>query len=250
MADVSHKIVSHEEWIAARKALLVKEKEYTRLGDELARLRRELPFERVEKEYIFDGPNGKESLSELFAGRSQLAVYHFMFGPEWNEGCPGCSFWADSFNGMDIHLAHRDVSFVVISHAPFHKLQAFKRRMGWTFKWLSASQNGFNYDYQVSFKHEAIEKGEVIYNYGPAADSLRPEHTRSTEHAGMSAFCKDAGGAIYHTYSGYARGLDALNVAYQWLDRMPKGRDEEGLAFTMSWVRHHDRYDAEDRGAG
>jgi predicted dithiol-disulfide oxidoreductase (DUF899 family) len=250
MADVPHTIVSHEEWIAARKALLVKEKEYTRLGDELARLRRELPFEGVEKEYIFDGPNGKESLSELFAGRSQLAVYHFMFGPEWNEGCRGCSFWADSFNGIDIHLAHRDVTFVAISHAALHKLQAFKLRMGWTFNWLSAGENGFNYDYQVSFTPEAIEKAEVIYNYGPAADSLRPEHARSAEHAGMSAFYKDAGGAIYHTYSGYARGLDALNVVYQWLDRMPKGRDEEGLAFTMSWVRHHDGYDAKNRSAG
>jgi predicted dithiol-disulfide oxidoreductase (DUF899 family) len=155
----NHKTVTHEEWIEARTRLLVKEKEYTRLGDQLARQRRELPGERVAKEYEFDGPAGKESLSQLFAGRSQLAVYHFMFGPEWEAGCPHCSFWADNFNGIDIHLAHRDVTFVAISRAPLAKLESFKRRMGWSFKWLSAGENAFNYDYYVSFKPEEVAKG-------------------------------------------------------------------------------------------
>ena len=243
MADVSHKIISHDEWIAARKALLVKEKEYTRLGDELARLRRELPFERVDKEYIFDGPSGKVSLSELFAGRSQLAIYHFMFGVDWDVGCPHCSFWADNFNGIDIHLAHRDVTFVAISHAPLDKLEAFKRRMGWTFKWVSAGENGFNYDSYVSFRPEEMAQGEIFHNYD-VTTRVMPEH------AGMSAFYKDGDGSIYHTYSAYARGLDALNGAYHWLDRMPKGRDEDGLSFKQSWVRHHDRYSEGYRGPG
>ncbi len=230
MAD--HRIVSHDQWVEARQQLLVKEKEYTRVGDALAQARRELPWERVEKEYIFDGPNGKESLSELFAGRSQLAIYHFMFGPEWEAGCPHCSYWADNFNGIDIHLAHRDVTFLAISHAPLAKLEAFKERMGWSFKWVSAGENGFNYDYQVSFKPDDKER---YYNY-------KTEAADYTEHPGMSAFYRDADGKVFHTYSTYARGLDALNGAYHWLDRMPKGRDEAGLQFAMAWVRYHDRY--------
>jgi predicted dithiol-disulfide oxidoreductase (DUF899 family) len=238
MADTTHRIVSHEQWIEARKELLAKEQEYTRLGDELAGRRRELPWERVTKDYVFDGPTGKETLSQLFAGRSQLAVYHFMFNPEWEEGCPHCSFWADNFNGIGIHLSHRDVTFVAISHAPLSKLEAFKRRMGWSFKWISAGENGFNYDYHVSFTPEEMAKGEIFHNYETSKQVM-------SEHAGASAFYKNAAGEIFHTYSSYARGLDALNGAYHWLDRMPKGRDEEGLAFSQAWVRYHDRYDTD-----
>jgi predicted dithiol-disulfide oxidoreductase (DUF899 family) len=237
-----HKVVTHEEWIEARKTPLIKEKEYTRLGDELARQRQDLPWEPVTKQYVFDGPAGPESLSDLFAGRSQLAIYHFMFGPDWEEGCPACSFWADNFNGIDVHLAQRDVTFVVISHAPFEKLERFKCRMGWSFKWVSAGENGFNYDYNVSFKPDVIASGEAIYNYQLATKALPSEYASATEHAGMSAFYKDADGNIFHTYSAYARGLDTINGAYRWLDLMPKGRNEEGLPHTMSWVRHRDRY--------
>jgi predicted dithiol-disulfide oxidoreductase (DUF899 family) len=245
MADADHKVVSHEQWIEARKQLLAKEKEYTRLGDDLARQRRELPWELVAKDYVFEGPSGAESLSQLFAGRSQLAVYHFMFNPEWDAGCPHCSFWADNFNGIDIHLAHRDVTFVAISHAPWRKLEAFRQRMGWNFKWVSAGENGFNYDYFVSFKPEQLARGEIFHNYATTNAHVIPEH------AGASAFYKNPADEVFHTYSCYARGLDALNGAYHWLDRMPKGRDEEGLAFTQSWVRYHDRYDEKEyRGPG
>ncbi len=235
MANTEHKVVAHEEWLAARRELLAKEKEYSRLGDALAKQRREMPWERVTKDYIFDTSTGKESLSQLFAGRSQLAVYHFMFGPEWEAGCPHCSFWADNFNGIDIHLAHRDVTFVAISHAPLAKIEAFKKRMGWNFKWVSAGENGFNYDYGVSFRPEDIAKGEIFYNY-------RNSPRTASELPGASAFYKNAGGEVFHTYSTYERGIDVLNGAYHWLDRMPKGRDEESLTFAQAWVRHHDRY--------
>jgi predicted dithiol-disulfide oxidoreductase (DUF899 family) len=246
----NHKVVTHEEWIEARKQLLVKEKEYTRLGDQIARQRRELPWERVAKDYIFDGLAGKESLSQLFGGgRSQLAVYHFMFGPEWGAGCPHCSFWADNFNGIDIHLAYRDVTFVAISHAALAKLESFKRRMGWSFKWVSAGENGFNYDYYVSFKPEEVAKGEIYHNYR-LEKQTRPNHVGLSEHAGMRAFYKNADGELFHTHSCYARGLDAINGANHWLDLTPKGHDEEGLPFTQSWVRHHDRYDGDYRGPG
>ena len=236
MAELTNQVVSRQEWSDARNRLLIKEKEYTRLGDQLSEERRRLPWERVEKEYIFDGPAGKETLAELFAGNSQLAVYHFMFGPDWDAGCPHCSFWADNFNGIDIHLKHRDVTFIAISHAPLDKLEAFKRRMGWRFKWVSAGENGFNYDYCVTFTPEQLAKGEIYYNY--AVTKL----VRS-EMPGISAFYKDPKeGEIYHTYSAYGRGLDTVNGAYRWLDLMPKGRDEVNLAFKQSWVRHHDRY--------
>jgi predicted dithiol-disulfide oxidoreductase (DUF899 family) len=235
MAEKSHQVVSREEWLEARKQLLIKEKEYTRLGDRLSEERRQLPWELVEKEYIFDGPAGKETLADLFVGNSQLAVYHFMFGPEWDAGCPHCSFWADNFNGIDVHLKHRDVTFVAISHAPLHKLEAFKQRMGWSFKWVSAGENGFNYDYYVSFKPDQLAKGEIYYNYR-ATKMTRPELP------GISAFYKNPQGEIFHTYSAYERGVDTINGAYRWLDLMPKGRDEGGLTFTQAWVRHHDRY--------
>jgi predicted dithiol-disulfide oxidoreductase (DUF899 family) len=231
----NHPVVSHEQWLAARTAFLAREKEFTRLRDDLARQRRMLPWEKVEKTYTFDGPRGKETLADLFEGRSQLVVYHFMFNPDGNEGCRHCSFWADNFNGIGIHLNHRDVSFVAISRAPLPKIQAFKKRMGWNFKWVSSFQSDFNYDYGVSFRPEEIASGSVFYNY-------RKEPMNMTDREGMSVFYKDPGGAIFHTYSAYARGIDIVNGAYHFLDLVPKGRDEDRLEFTQAWVRHHDRY--------
>lgn len=233
----SHRIVSREEWVEVRKKLLAKEKEFTRLRDRLSAERRELPWVRVDKDYVFDGPAGKESLAQLFEGRSQLVVYHFMFGPDWDVGCKSCSFWADNFNGIVAHLNQRDVTLVAISRAPLTTLQAFARRLGWSFKWLSSLGCDFNFDYQVSFTPEALAKGEVIYNYAKSAMSM-------SELPGISVFFKDPRGGIFHTYSCYARGLDMLNTAYHYLDLVPKGRDEAGLPYPMSWVRHRDQYGA------
>jgi predicted dithiol-disulfide oxidoreductase (DUF899 family) len=233
----NHPVVSHDEWLKARTAFLAKEKEFTRLRDDLSRKRRQLPWEKVEKSYVFDGPRGKESLSDLFEGKSQLIVYHFMFNPDWSEGCPSCSFWADNFNGTPVHLKHRDAAFVAISRAPLAKLKAFEKRMGWNFRWLSSGQNDFNYDYGVSFRPEDIAKGHVVYNY-------KKEPTmHMADREGMSAFYKDTKGSIFHTYSSYARGIDILNGAYNYLDLAPKGRDEDHLESTQAWVRHHDRYE-------
>jgi len=228
-----HKIVSDAEWLAARKALLAKEKELTRLRDDLSRQRRELPWVKVEKTYVFDGPRGKETLSDLFAGRGQLIVDHFMFGADWQEGCPSCSFWADTYDGVVVHLEQRDASFVVVSTAPLDKLEAYRKRMGWSFKWVSSLNNDFNRDYHVSFT--PAEQKTAVYNY-------RADGFGSSEAPGISVFAKDAAGSIFHTYSCYARGLDALNGAYQLLDLIPKGRDEQGLPHPMAWVRRHDRY--------
>jgi predicted dithiol-disulfide oxidoreductase (DUF899 family) len=229
------KVVSAAEWVAARKEFLKKEKEFTRLRDELSRMRRDLPWEKVEKTYTFDGAKGKETLADLFGGRSQLVVYHFMLGPGWKEGCPSCSFIGDHFDGMTTHLANRDVTLVVVSHAPLAEIEAFKKRMGWKFKWVSSFGSDFNFDYQVTASKAEKESGEAYYNYevGKFPSEERP---------GMSVFYKDASGNIFHTYSTYARGLDILLGAYNILDLVPKGRDEAGLAFTMSWVRHHDKY--------
>ena len=229
------KVVSQAEWLAARKELLSKEKEFTRLRDQLSRQRRELPWERVEKEYAFDGQNGKETLADLFGGKSQLIVYHFMFGPGWEEGCPSCSFISDHIDGSVVHLAARDVRLVVVSRAPLAQIEAFKKRMGWLFKWVSSYGSDFNYDYQVSMTKEEMEKGRVYYNYAM-------QQFPSEERPGASAFYKDGADNIFHTYSTYARGLDILIGAYNWLDLAPKGRDEDGLAYTMAWVRHHDKY--------
>ena len=230
------KVVSHEDWLAARKAFLANEKEFTRLRDQLSRQRRELPWEEVEKDYVFQGPNGKETLADLFAGRSQLIIYHFMFGPGWSAGCPSCSYLADHFDGPSIHLANRDVTLAVISRAPLAEIETFKKRMGWKFHWVSSFGSDFNYDYHVSFKPEEQAKGKVNYNY---------ELTEfpSEEGPGLSVFFKDPSGKVFHTYSSYARGLDIFVGAYNFLDHAPKGRDEDGLAHTMAWVRHHDRYD-------
>jgi len=231
-----HKVVTHEEWADARKALLAKEKKFTRLRDELSHERRELPWEAVDKDYVFDGPAGRQSLSELFEGRRQLIVYHFMYGPGWEAGCKSCSFWADNFNGIIPHLNQRDVSFVAISRAPLQTLQAFEKRLGWNFKWLSSFGNDFNFDYHVSFRPEELARGEVQYNYTPRKTSM-------SELPGISVFYRDESDAIFHTYSCYARGLDMLNVAYHYLDIVPKGRDESGLPHSMAWVKLHDLYD-------
>jgi predicted dithiol-disulfide oxidoreductase (DUF899 family) len=230
------KVVPPAEWAAARKELLAKEKAFSKLRDEMSQKRLELPWEKVSKQYVFDGPKGKESLSDLFAGKSQLIVYHFMFGPTWEQGCPGCSFLADHFDGSIAHLAAKDVSFVAISRAPLPQLETFKKRMGWEFKWLSSNATDFNYDYNVSFRKEDIDKGEVTYNYEKTKAS-------SDELPGSSVFYKDASGNIYHTYSSFGRGLENMIGAYSWLDIAPKGRDEDpAMPHKMAWVRHHDRY--------
>ena len=229
-------IVSHEEWLAARKRHLSKEKEFTRLRDELSRERRELPWVRVEKNYVFDTLGGKQTLSDLFEGRSQLVVYHFMFGPDWSDGCKSCSFWADNFNGIVVHLKHRDVTLLAVSRAPLENLESFRKRMGWGFKWVSSFGNDFNRDFHVSFTPQEMQ-GEVYYNYGM-------QKFPSEEAPGISVFSRNPEGEVFHTYSCYARGLDMLNGAYHYLDLAPKGRDEDALPYTMSWVRHHDKYES------
>jgi predicted dithiol-disulfide oxidoreductase (DUF899 family) len=232
---MQHQVVSREEWLAARKQLLSREKEFTRLRDRLSAERRELPWVRVDKEYVFDGPDGKETLADLFDGRSQLMVYHFMFGPGWEQGCPSCSFVSDHIDGANWHLPHRDVTLLAISRAPLAQIEAFRRRMGWRFKWVSSFGNDFNHDYHVSFTPDEMARGEVYYNYGM-------EEFPSEEAPGLSAFYRDPSGAVFHTYSTYARGLDMLVGAYNYLDLAPQGRDEADLPWTMAWVRHHDRY--------
>jgi predicted dithiol-disulfide oxidoreductase (DUF899 family) len=229
------KVVPQAEWLAARKEFLKKEKEFTRLRDELSRQRRELPWKKVETRYVFDGPKGQESLADLFAGRSQLIVYHFMFGPGWKEGCPSCSYLADHFDGAAVHLAHRDTTLAVISRATLPEIEAFKKRMGWRFKWVSSASNDFNFDYHVSFSKEEKAKGKVLYNY-------EMMDFPSEEAPGASVSYKNEANEIYHTYSSYARGLDILVGTYNFLDFTPKGRDEGGLANSMAWVRHHDKY--------
>lgn len=236
MEAVHHSVVSHQEWLVARKDFLDKEKEFTRLRDELSRQRRALPWEKVDKHYEFDSLSGKVSLSDLFGGRSQLVIYHFMFGPGWPQGCPSCSYLADHFDGAAIHLANRDTTLAVISRAPIAEVEAFKKRMGWKFPWVSAFQSDFNYDYHVSFTPEERGSGNVYYNY--TVDEFPAE-----EGPGLSVFAKDAAGDVFHTYSTFARGLDILVGTYNFLDFVPKGRDEDGLSFSMAWVRHHDKYE-------
>ena len=230
-----HKVVSHEAWVKARKALLAKEKEFTRLRDELTRERRALPWERIEKDYAFEGPEGRLTLADLFDGRSQLIVYHFMYGPDWDAGCKSCSLLADHFDPAVVHLRQRDVNMVAVSRAPVATLEAFRERMGWGFTWVSSRESDFNRDFDVSFTEDEIERGGAYYNY---------KHQRfpSTEAPGASVFYRGADGAIYHTYSVYQRGLDMFITAYHYLDIVPKGRDEDGLAYTMEWVRLHDEY--------
>ena len=231
-----HKVVSQQEWLAARKELLAAEKEFTRQRDAISAKRRELPWVKVEKNYVFDGPNGKVSLSEMFRDKSQLIVYHFMLGPGWEQGCPSCSFLGDHFDGSLVHLNARDIAFSAVSRASMPEIAAFKKRMGWKFPWVSSNQNDFNYDYRVSFTKEQLAQGQVDYNYNK-------QKFPSEEAPGLSVFYKDAAGTILHTYSTYGRGLDILLGAYNFMDMAPKGRNEEGLAHGMAWVRHHDRYD-------
>jgi predicted dithiol-disulfide oxidoreductase (DUF899 family) len=229
----THTIVAHDEWVGARKALLVKEKEFTRLRDELSRERRELPWEHVDKEYVFDGPGGRQSLAELFGGRRQLVVYHFMFGPddEWDEACPHCSFWADNFDPIVVHLNARDIAMVAVSRAGIDKIERYRKRMGWTFTWLSSGDGDFNFDYAASFRPDELET--PVFNYGTLAPG-RPDRE------GVSVFVKD-GDEIFHAYSTYARGIDMLNTAYHYLDIVPGGRGEEEN-HPQYWVRRHDEY--------
>jgi predicted dithiol-disulfide oxidoreductase (DUF899 family) len=232
-----HCIVSHQDWLSARRELLAKEKAFTQQRDALSRLRRDLPWEKVEKAYSFETPSGRQSLGGLFGGRSQLVVYHFMFAPDWESGCKSCSFWADHFNGLAPHLAARDVTMLAISRAPLGKLQGFAKRLGWSFPWVSSGDGEFNYDFQASFHPAEVAAGKAIYNY-------RPLSMERTDMPGISVFLKDKDGTIYHTYSTYGRGIELVNATYQYLDLVPKGRDEEGLPYAMSWVRYSDQYGA------
>ena len=233
----NNRIATRDEWLVARKAHLAKEKELTRLRDQLSAERRELPWVRIDKPYVFEGPSGRETLSDLFDGRSQLIIQHFMFGPGWKEGCVGCSFSVDHIEGALVHLEHHDVSYVAASRAPLPEIEAFKKRMGWRLKWVSSYGSDFNYDFHVSFKPDEIEKGEGYYNYEMRKIGIE-------ELSGRSVFYKDESGDIFHTYSSYGRGGDLMLGTYNILDLMPKGRNETGPNHNMTdWVRHHDRYD-------
>jgi predicted dithiol-disulfide oxidoreductase (DUF899 family) len=231
---VDHKVVSEAEWLKARKKLLAKEKKFTRMQDELSLERRSLPWVKVTKNYVFNGPKGKETLADLFEERSQLVIYHFMFGPNNEAGCPHCSLRADGFNGINLHLNHRDVTMIAVSRAPYAKLAAYKKRMGWTFKWVSSGDTDFNFDYRVAFTPEEMAKKEAFFNYA-MQDPGPPDRE------GHSVFFRDKHGDIFHSYSCYARGNDMLNIHYHYLDMVPKGRNENGRG--PYWVRRRDEYD-------
>lgn len=231
----NHPVVSKQEWLLARQEHLAKEKEFTRLRDELAAQRRQLPWVKVEKNYQFETTGGPRGLEDLFGDCSQLIVQHFMFGPDWQEGCPMCSFWGDNFSGTTAHMAHRDISFVAVSRGPVEAIQAYKKRMGWDFTWVSSLGNDFNFDFNVSFTEAEMKRGEVFYNF-------RQTTFPSSEGPGASVFCRNETGEIFHTYSCYGRGLDMLNGAYHYIDLTPKGRDEQELPYPMAWVRRHDQY--------
>ena len=233
---VNHPVVPGDRWVAERKALLAREKELMRLHDQVARERRGLPWERVEKDYTFDTSEGRRSLADLFEGRRQLLVQHFMFGPGWEQGCPSCSFMADHTDGMNVHLAHRDITFVAIARAPLADIQRFRSRMGWKFNWVSSHGSDFNRDFHVSFTLEERAHGEVYYNYGMTAFPAE-------EAPGVSVFYKNDAGEIFHTYSTFGRGVEVMMGAYYMMDLTPKGRDEEDVPYKMQWVRHHDRYE-------
>ena len=231
----SHAVVSKEEWLVTRKAFLEKEKTFTRQRDQLSQERQALPWVTVEKDYVFETPDGQKTLADLFDGRSQLLVYHFMFDPDWDEGCKSCSFIADHFNPVIVHLNQRDVTMIAVSKAPMDKLEPYKKRMGWDFVWVSSYQNDFNHDYNVSFSAEEIERGNAYYNY-------KTKSFPSTEAPGASVFYKEDG-TIYHTYSVYERGLDMFITAYHYLDIVPKGRNEHNFSYTMEWLKRHDEYE-------
>ena len=232
-----HKIASREEWLEARKALMAHEKEFTRSRDRLSEERRALPWVRVDKTYVFDGAAGRKTLADLFDGRHQLVVQHFMFAPDWNEGCKHCAFWADGYERMIPHLAARDTTLVAVSRAPLDKLNAFKKRMGWSFDWYSSAPSDFNYDYAVSFTAEEVKSGAKAYNFGTSAFG-------GEEAPGISVFYRDQAGNVFHTYSCFARGVDMMNAAYHYLDLTPLGRHEEGLPYPMDWLRLRDSYQA------
>ncbi|CAM3765712.1 DUF899 domain-containing protein [Roseateles saccharophilus] len=235
-APIQHPIVSRDHWIAVRKALLAREKELTRLGDRIAAERRALPWVRLEQDYLFDTADGPRRLSELFQGRRQLLVQHFMFGPGWEQGCKSCSFMADHLDGMAPHLAHRDIALLAVSRAPLAEIQAFRQRMGWRFPWVSSHGNDFNRDFHVSFTPEERARGEVFYNFHMTAFPLE-------EAPGVSVFSRDDTGQVFHTYSTFGRGVEVMMGTYNLVDLTPRGRDEDGLEYTMAWVRHHDRYE-------
>lgn len=232
---VNHPVVSSNEWVAARKELLAREKELTRLRDQIARERRALPWVRVEKNYDFEGPEGRRTLAELFEGRRQLVVQHFMFAPGWEQGCKSCSFMADHIDGAKLHLAQRDLTLLVVSRAPLAEIERFRRRMGWQFEWVSSHGSDFNHDFGVSFTPQELDSGKVYYNYVMQRFGVE-------EAPGISVFYKDDAGDVFHTYSTYGRGVELMMGAYDFLDIAPKGRDEDGLDHTMEWLRHHDRY--------
>ncbi|OWT58392.1 DUF899 domain-containing protein [Candidimonas nitroreducens] len=233
-----HRIVSRDEWIVERKALLAREKELTHLRDRLAAERRTLPWVRVEKNYVFDTPDGGRTLADLFDGRRQLLVQHFMYAPGWEQGCPSCSFMADHSDGMNAHLAHRDVTLVAVSRATLPEIERFRRRMGWRFKWVSSYGSDFNYDFGVSFTREQVAQAPIDYNYG-----LWPHAYE--EWPGISVFFRNGANEVFHTYSTYGRGVEVMMGTYNMLDLMPKGRDESNVEYKMEWVRHHDRYEAQ-----
>lgn len=230
-----NQVVSHEDWRQARLELLAAEKDLTRQRDALTRRRMAMPWERVEKSYRFEGPDGTVSLEDLFGGRSQLIVYHFMYAPDWQEGCTSCSFWADSFDGIGVHLRHRDVALAAVSRAPFATIDAYRKRMGWSFPWVSCQGGDFSADHHVSFTPDELARGEGYYNYGVCPID-------SSDYPGISVFYQSDQGQVFHTYSCYGRGIDMVNGAYQLLDLAPKGRDEAGLDFSMAWLRRHDQY--------
>ena len=234
--DNHHRVVSRDEWVAERKALLVHEKELTRLRDQIARQRRALPWVRIDKNYVFQAPEGPRTLGELFEGRRQLLVQHFMLAPGWEQGCPSCSFMADHSDGMNVHLAHRDVTLVAISRAPLAEIERFRQRMGWRFQWVSSHGSDFNYEFGVSFRPEEVAKGKLAYNYGTWP-------FLGEEWPGITVFYKDDAGQIFHTYSTYGRGVEVMMGTYNMLDLTPKGRDERDVDHKMEWVRHHDRYE-------
>lgn len=243
VSTANHPVVTPDRWIAERKKLLAREKELTRLRDQIAEQRRALPWVRIDKEYIFDTPVGKRTLAALFDGRSQLIVQHFMLGPGWEQGCQSCSYMADHTDGMQIHLEHRDITFVAVSRAPMAEIERFHERMGWKFKWVSSNGNDFNYDFHVSFKPEERAKGEVYYNFGMTAFPAE-------EAPGISLFYKNEKGEVFHTYSTFGRGVEVMMGAYNMIDLTPKGRDEDGLGYGMEWVRHHDRYESAPKKSG